>query len=149
MKVGGGGGSTPDSKSSSNLQSIAQLDTIQMASELLDEMLTGQETLDGFLMVIKRRPLDDYDDQGGSRDVGDRPREGKTEPESPRKRTCAPSALEVCPTRSRSARVGQNNPLYSWDVPHVLYKCLSMCLMGFYILSFLNGSLLGPCDVIT
>ncbi|KAF3658298.1 putative beta-D-xylosidase 7 [Capsicum annuum] len=29
----------------------------------------GQETLDDFLVAIKRYPLDDYDDQGGSRDV--------------------------------------------------------------------------------
>ncbi|KAF3617138.1 Phosphatidylinositol/phosphatidylcholine transfer protein SFH8 [Capsicum annuum] len=64
-----------------------------MASELLERMLTGQETLDDFLMAIKGRPLDDYDDQGGSRDI----REAKgrqTGLESPQKRTCAPSALE-------------------------------------------------------
>lgn len=40
-----------------------------MDSRLLERMLTGQVTLDNFLMAIIRHPSDDYDDQSGSRDV--------------------------------------------------------------------------------
>ncbi|PHT45274.1 Actin, muscle 2/4/4A [Capsicum baccatum] len=40
-----------------------------MAFRLLERMLMGQVTLDDFLTAIKRHPLDDYDDQGGSRDL--------------------------------------------------------------------------------
>ncbi|KAF3616767.1 hypothetical protein FXO37_34959 [Capsicum annuum] len=44
-------------------------DTIQIASELLERMVMGQVTLDDFLRAVKRHPLDDYDDQGDSRDI--------------------------------------------------------------------------------
>ncbi|XP_047270392.1 glycine-rich cell wall structural protein 1-like [Capsicum annuum] len=84
-----------------------------MAFGLLERMLTVQMTLDDFLRAIKRHSLDDYDDQGDSRDVR-RTMEDQMGLESPQKRRCAPFALEVHPTRSRSTRAGQNSPLHHW-----------------------------------
>lgn len=40
-----------------------------MASGLLGMILTGLVTLDHFFTSIKKHPLDDYNDQEGSRDV--------------------------------------------------------------------------------
>ncbi|XP_047267991.1 uncharacterized protein LOC107867916 isoform X2 [Capsicum annuum] len=70
--------------------------TSQMAFGLLERMLTGQMTLEDFLRAIERRPLDDYDDQGDSRDV----REANGRPNGvrkPSKEEMAPSALEGVP----------------------------------------------------
>lgn len=73
------------------------IDTIQTASELLKRMLTGQKTLDDFLMAIKEHPLDDYDDQGGSRDV----REAKGRKNGAKK----PPKEDMCPIRFGGAPI--------------------------------------------
>lgn len=52
-----------------------------MAFRSLERMSMGQDTLDKFLLVIKRCPFNDYDDQGRLRDV----REAKGRPNEARK----------------------------------------------------------------